>query len=73
VIVTEYGAAVNPARPDLAAKLRAAGIGVRPIVELRDQAAAIVGRGDPIAYTDKVVGIVTYRDGTVIDLVRQVR
>lgn len=32
----------------------------------------IVGVPEPIHYTDKVVGIVTYRDGTVMDLIHQV-
>jgi citrate lyase subunit alpha/citrate CoA-transferase len=72
VIVTEYGAAVNPARPDLTEKLSAAGVPLCSIGELYQKAASIVGKPDPIAYTDKVVGIVTYRDGSIIDLIRQV-
>ncbi|MDR1586869.1 MAG: hypothetical protein LBS57_05375 [Treponema sp.] len=33
----------------------------------------IVGKPDPVEYTDRVVGIVTYRDGSVIDLIHQVK
>jgi citrate lyase subunit alpha/citrate CoA-transferase len=73
VIVTEYGTAVNPERRDLREKISAAGIPVRSIEELRKKAEMIVGKPDPILYHDKIVGIVTYRDGGIIDLIRQVR
>lgn len=73
VVVTDQGIAVNPKRRDLAEKMAAAGLPVRTIEELRDKAEQIVGTPEPIAYTDKVVGVVTYRDGSVIDLIRQVK
>jgi len=73
VLVTEQGVAVNPLRGDLKEKLLAARITVRSIMELREMAEAMVGKPDPVEYTDKVVGIVTYRDGSVIDLIRQVK
>jgi citrate lyase subunit alpha/citrate CoA-transferase len=72
VIVTEQGVAVNPVRKDLQNKFYNAGIPVRPIGELREIIETMVGRPDPIQYTDKVVGIVTYRDGSIIDLIHQV-
>jgi citrate lyase subunit alpha/citrate CoA-transferase len=73
VIVTEQGVAVNPARGDLYEKFTKAGIPVRPIAELRQIVETMVGRPEPIEYTDRVVGIVTYRDGSIIDLIRQVK
>lgn len=73
VVVTDQGIAVNPERQDLAEKMAAAGLPVCTIEELRDKAEQIVGTPEPIAYTDKVVGVVTYRDGSVIDLIRQVK
>jgi citrate lyase subunit alpha/citrate CoA-transferase len=73
VIVTEQGVAVNPARSDLGEKFAKAGIPVRPIEELRKIVETMVGRPEPIEYTDRVVGIVTYRDGSIIDLIRQVK
>lgn len=72
VLVTDRGVAVNPNRPKLAEKLGEFGIPLCTAEELRKKAEAIVGRADPIRYTDKVVGVVTYRDGSVIDLIRQV-
>ena len=73
VIITEYGIAVNKERDDLKKLFIAAKLPVVPMVELRAKAESLVGKADPIEYTDKVVGIVTYRDGSVIDLIYQVR
>jgi citrate lyase subunit alpha/citrate CoA-transferase len=73
VIVTEQGVAVNPAREDLREKFAKSGIPVRPINELREMVDAMVGTPVPIEYAEKVVGIVTYRDGSVIDLIRQIK
>ncbi|MDR2134154.1 MAG: citrate lyase subunit alpha [Treponema sp.] len=73
VIVTEHGVAVNPERQDLLERFKAAKIPVQPIGELRRMVETIVGKPDPVEYTDRVVGIVTYRDGSVIDLIHQVK
>ena len=72
VVVTDQGVAVNPRRKNLCRRIQEAGIPVYTIEELQKKAEAIVGIPDPIEYTDKVVGIVTYRDGSMIDLIRQV-
>jgi citrate lyase subunit alpha/citrate CoA-transferase len=72
VVVTDQGVAVNPLRNDLKERLAQAGIRLVPIGQLRDRAARIVGEPSPIDYTDRVVGIVTYRDNSVIDLIYQV-
>lgn len=72
VLVTERGVAVNPARPELRERLMKANIPVYPIEELKDYAEKIVSHPEPIHYLDKVVGVVTYRDGSVLDLIRQV-
>lgn len=69
VVVTEDGVAVNPRRWDLAGSLSAAGVAVRDIAELR---SATIAAQAPEARA-RVVAVVEYRDGTVIDLVRQVR
>lgn len=73
VLVTEAGVAVNPARRDLIGRLAAAGIETTPIEVLKERAEAVVGKPEPVEYGDKVVGVVTYRDGTVIDLIRNVK
>lgn len=73
VLVTDHGIAVNPARDTLRKRLITAGLPVLTIEELQQKAEKIVGIPDPIEYTDKVVGIVTYRDGSVLDLIYQVK
>lgn len=73
VVVTERGIAVNPNRPKLAENLKKAGIELSTIEELKEKAEAIVGKPDAIEYLDKIVGVVTYRDGSVIDVIRQVK
>ena len=67
VLVTERGIAVNPARPELAERFRDAGLAVYPIEQLRAMALELTGIPKKIVYTDKVVGTVEYRDGTILD------
>lgn len=74
VIVTEVGIAINPNRKDLIEQL--SGIPSLPIIsieELKDRAEKIVGKANPIEYTDRVVAYVEYRDGSLIDVVKQVK
>lgn len=73
VIVTDYGIAVNPLRPDLLESAKNCGVPLRTIEELRNIAYGIVGTPDKIRFNDRVVGIIEARDGTIIDVVRQVR
>lgn len=73
VIVTDRGTAVNPRRTDLIANFRDAGIPLVSIEDLRNKAYRIAGRPDPIPVGDEIVGVVEYRDGTVIDVVRKPR
>ena len=72
VVVTERGVAVNPDNPMLKAELVKAGLPVCEIEELRDKAYAITGKPQPPKYSDNVVGVVEYRDGTVIDMIKNV-
>jgi citrate lyase subunit alpha/citrate CoA-transferase len=72
VLVTDHGIAVNPRRPDVAGKLKAAGLPLLSIEGLHARAVAITGTPAPIAFTDRVVGLVRFRDGSLIDVIRQV-
>lgn len=72
ILVTDHGIAVNPARPELAQRLQEAGLPVVGIEWLRQRALLLTGEPEPIAFTDKVVAVVRYRDGSVIDVVHQV-
>ncbi len=73
VVVTDQGVAVNPRRPEIKERLEAAGIPVFTIDQLRARAERIVGVPEPIQYEDRVVGVVMYRDNSVIDVIRQVK
>ncbi|NMM62177.1 citrate lyase subunit alpha [Clostridium sp. P21] len=71
VVVTERGIAVNPIRKDLIEKLKAKNLPVMTIEELKNLAESMTGKPEPIEFTDKVVAVVEYRDGTIIDVVRK--
>ncbi|SQI43233.1 Citrate lyase alpha chain [Leminorella richardii] len=73
VLVTDHGIAVNPARQDLIERLTQAGISLMTIEQLRDRAELITGKPQPIEFTDRVVAVVRYRDGSVLDVVRQIK
>ncbi len=67
VVVTEYGIAVNPSRPEIAERLKAAGLNVVDIQSLSDKARSIIGTPAELPFGDKVVGIVMNRDGSELD------
>ena len=73
VLVTDYGIAVNPRRKDLIECLDKAGIEHTTIEALQEKAYSLVGRPDPLEWKDKVVAILEARDGTVLDVVREIK
>ncbi|MHA1214779.1 MAG: citrate lyase subunit alpha [Candidatus Hodarchaeales archaeon] len=72
VIATESGIAVNPRRKDLQKKLEKAGLDVRSIYDLKDEAYSLASPLEP-EFTDKIVTAVEFRDGTLLDVVYQVQ
>jgi citrate lyase subunit alpha/citrate CoA-transferase len=84
-VVTEAGVAVNPRRADLLERLRSAGIEVVGIETLRQRALAAAPGHSPAeaanpqsseasdaeASDAPIVGVVEYRDGRVIDVIRR--
>lgn len=72
VVVTDQGVSVNPKRPDIAEKLKEAGIRLYTMEELKERAEKIVGKPDPIKYKDKVVGLALYRDNSIIDVIHEI-
>ena len=76
VAVTEAGIALNPNHRNyqmIKEDLDAAGIKTVSIEYLRDLAYSMTGVPKEIETTDKVTCIVEYRDGTVIDVIRQIK
>lgn len=78
VVVSEAGIAVNPLRADLARQLAAAGLELSSIEALRAAAARLADparvapRRDGAANDGRIVAVVEYRDGSVIDVVRAI-
>ncbi|EEQ12199.1 Citrate lyase alpha chain [Yersinia mollaretii ATCC 43969] len=72
ILVTDHGIAVNPARPELAERLQQAGLPVVTIDWLYQRALILTGLPQPIKFSDRVVAVVRYRDGSVIDVVHQI-
>jgi citrate lyase subunit alpha/citrate CoA-transferase len=73
VVVTEYGVAVNPERPEVRERLIAAGVHVVDIHDLAAKAGSIIGTPDPLPFGDKVVGIVMNREGSVLDKIYNIK
>jgi citrate lyase subunit alpha/citrate CoA-transferase len=71
-IVTEQGIAVNPRRKDLADRLTANGIATVSIEELQHRATKLAPARRSQALEGRPVAVLEYRDGSVIDIVREV-
>jgi len=75
-VVTEAGIALNPKHRNynlLKDNLEKSRLKLVTIEELQQIAEKLLGTPKPIQCTDKVVCLVEYRDGTVIDVIRQIK
>lgn len=72
VLVTEKGICVNPIRSDIIKTLGEAGIKLTSIESLRKEIQVLTGIPDAIKLSDDIVGIVEYRDGSIMDLIYRV-
>ena len=72
VVVTEVGIAINPERKDLIEHFSNLDVPQFTIEQLKDIAYSVVGAPEPIEYVNKVVALIEYRDGTIIDVVKNV-
>lgn len=71
VLVTDYGVAVNPKRQDILEQLQKTDLPLVTIEYLQQEAEKIVGKPNDVEFEDKVVALVEYRDGTIIDVIRK--
>jgi len=71
VVVTERGIAVNPRRGDLAERARKAGLPLVGLGDLMNEVRAMTGVPEEPTFGDRVVALIEWRDGTVIDTVRE--
>lgn len=69
-LVTECGIAINPRRADLLEAVEGSGLPVVDIHRLKELGEAKVGPQSCFTGGGRIVGVVEYRDGTVIDLIR---
>ena len=74
VIVTERGIAINPKRKDLLKAVKGSGLPVKTIEQLYEEVNGICGGkpAKPKLNKDKVIAVIKWVDGTVIDSVYQV-
>lgn len=73
ILVTDRGIAINPRRKDLIDYYKESKLPIYTIEELKERAERLAGKPEPIEFEDKIVGLVEYRDGTIIDVVRKVK
>ena len=73
VIFTERGIAVNPRRTDLLERLKSSSLPIMSIEELHKIAIDMTGVPEKPEFEDRVVALIEWRDGTVIDCVRQLK
>lgn len=69
VLVTERGIAINPKRTDLLDNLKKSKLNIMSIEKLYQLGHKITGTPRKITQSSEVVGVVEYRDGTVIDCI----
>lgn len=72
-LVTDCGIAINPRRQDLLDRLQGSSLPLVTMEELYDKATELIGgnRAPRPETTDRVVAAIEWRDGTLIDVVRQ--
>lgn len=73
ILVTERGICVNPKRVDLIEALKTNKIEIKDIKALRNEIHHLTGTPKQVEFSDTIVGIVEFRDGTIIDIVRQLK
>ena len=73
VIVTERGIAINPLRADLIKATKKTSLPIRRIEEIKEEVDELVGAPlEKPNFTDEVVGVVKWVDGTVLDSIFKV-
>lgn len=73
VLVTERGICINPLRQDLLAEFKDSKLPIVTIEALENEVRAICGEAKPVEYTERIVGVIEYRDGTILDVIKQIK
>ncbi len=72
VLVTQRGIAVNPRQAELKQRLKETGLPIVEIQQLKQIAEELTGAPQPIRLGDRTVANVLYRDGSLLDTVKNV-
>jgi citrate lyase subunit alpha/citrate CoA-transferase len=70
--ITERGIAINPLRKDLIEHYKNSKLPFKTIEKIRDEVISLCGRPKPPKLGDRVIALIEYRDGTIVDTVREV-
>ncbi len=74
VVVTERGIAINPSRQDLISATSNSGLPIRPIEEIKEEVDDLCGGSvQKPEFTDEIIGVVKWVDGTVLDTIFRVK
>lgn len=74
VIVTERGIAINPKRKDLLKAIKGSNLPIKPIKEIYNEVVELCGIPEkPKINKNKVVAVIKWVDGTVVDSVFQIK
>ncbi|MFA6375160.1 MAG: citrate lyase subunit alpha, partial [Bacilli bacterium] len=73
VLVTERGIAINPRRFDLIEQFKNSKLKIVSIKKLLEMTHKYTGIPKNVEFEKRVVGVVEYRDGSIIDSIFQVR
>jgi len=71
-IITNEGIAINPKRKDLLEKIKGK-LDVVPIEDLKNTAYDATGGPQELEFTDELVGITKWFDGTILDVIKKVK
>ena len=71
-IVTNEGIAINPKRKDIIEKIKGK-IDIVPIENLKNMAYEATAGPQELEFTDEIVGITKWFDGTLLDVIRKVK
>ena len=73
VVITERGIAINPLRDDLVESVKDAGLPVKSIQELKEEAERICGVPQAATFGEEIAAVIKWVDGTVLDTVFRVK
>lgn len=72
VFVCEKGIAINPRRTDLIEHFKNSKLPIRDIHDIKNEVEKITGKPEKARFKDRIVALIEYRDGTIIDVVREI-